>query len=346
MQKLNKKATSIFMRLVDLLGNDGYLNIKHKNKPSLFLCLTETGIKINPRGVTANLFILRITDASTGSQDPSMQFLVVDKRTSSTPNAAKIYPVSYRQDIINQTATFVTITDREVITVNNSLIKFYTRFANAWLKRIFEDNFLTEYVRKIETSGQIICNCGNTAGFDGFTACDGLGNKIEIAPSLSQYIRCANCSRVIAVDTCLVLAPVKKTFKTFSFDSLQIKKPITEMSAAEKALLLHTLYPGIIRGFISFTLSQTLIALNDPAADITNNGDPETITTDEWLELARRVNAKITTLQERLVSNSYIFSIHLFNGYCRYFVLNCLGLYITECKRQEINNGIEFIFDL
>jgi hypothetical protein len=347
MQKLNRKATSIFIQLVDLLGNDGYLNINHKNKPSLFLYLTGTGIKINPRGVIANLFGLHMSDAGTDLQNPSMQFLVVDRRTSATPNAVKIYPVCYRQDIINQTATFVTISDGEVTTLNNSLIKFYTRFANAWLKRIFEGGFLTEHVRKMGDSTQIICNCGNTAGLDGFTACDGLGKKIEIEPSNSQYIQCNNCSRVIAVDTGLVLAPVKATEKRFiSPDKLlHINKPLTEMSPAEKALLLYTLYPEIIPGFINFTLTQTKIALNDRVT-INSNEDQETISADEWLELARQVNTKITTLQEHLASNGYIFAIHLLNGYCRYFVLHCLGLYISECKREEINNGIEFIFDL
>lgn len=103
------------------------------------------------------------------------------------------------------------------------------------------------------------------------------------------------------------------------------------MSAAEKGLLLHTLYPGIIQGFIYFTLTQTIIALNDPAS-FRSNWDHEIISADEWLELARQVNNKITTLQEHLASNGYIFAIHLFNGYVRYFVLHCLGLYITECK--------------
>lgn len=45
----------------------------------------------------------------TANRDPSMQFLVVYKRTAVTSNAVKIYPVSYRQDIINQTVIFVTI---------------------------------------------------------------------------------------------------------------------------------------------------------------------------------------------------------------------------------------------
>jgi hypothetical protein len=346
MQKLNRKATSIFIQLVDLLGNDGYLNINHKSKPSLFLYLMGTGIKINPRGVIANLFGLHMSDAGTDLQNPSMQFLVVDRRTSATPNAVKIYPVCYRQDIINQTATFVTISDGKVTTVNNSLLKVYTRFANAWLKRIFEEGFLTEHVSQIESSGQIICNCGNTPGLDGFTACDGLGKKIEIEPSHSQYIRCNNCSRVIALDTNLVLVPMKTTeSKLYALDKLDINKPLTEMSTAEKALLLYTLYPGIIRGFISFTLSQTLTVLNDPTS-IRSSWDHETMSPDEWLELAGQVNTKITTLQVHLASNSYIFAIQLFNGYCRYFILHCLGLYITECKREEINNGIEFIFDL
>lgn len=346
MQKLNKKATYIFMQLVDLLGNDGSVNVKHKDKPSLFLDLIGTGIKINSREALANLFSVCTTDDRTGLRELSMQFLVVDKRTSATPNTVKIYPVSYRQDIIDQTATFITIINGEVTTVNNSLIKFYVRFANNWLKRIFADGFFTEHVQKIESSGQIICSCGNTTGFDGFIACDGLGNEIETEPLYSQYIQCRNCSRVIAVDTCLVLAPLKASMKKkISFNSLHINKPLTEMSPAEKALLLYTLYPGIIPGFIDFTLAQTMIALNDPT-NISHNRDHESINADEWLELARQVNSKIILLREHLASNSYIFAIHLFNGYCRYFVLHCLGLYITECKRDEINNGIEFIFDL
>ena len=346
MYTLNKKSTAIFMQLVDRMGSGSYLHIKHPSKPSLYLHLKDTGIRINSRDAVANLFNLRISVTSETSHNPGMQLLVVDKRTTGEQSAVEIFPVSYRQDGISHRVECVTIINGFVSGVNNSLSKQYANFANVWLKRIAADGYLIEYLPKMESIDQLVCSCGNTANLDGFTASDERGNELSIEVRNSQYILCNNCFRIIDVDTRRVMGTKPGNPKTsYTIDRLKINKPLVDMSTAEKARLLHTLFPHIIRGFLTFALDRATIAVNDPET-LRRHFDHETLTADTWLDLARIVKEKITTSMDRLVMDNYFFAMHLFEGLCRYFMLSCLSEYIAVCENQRLNNGIEFIFDL
>ena len=124
MKKLNKKATKIFTKIMDLLGDKDYLKID--NAKDVFMALSvEKLYKIGEYQVVS--FAHYFKQNGDLVQDPEMLFMIADQL---------VYPISIQHAFLGQEMTITTDEEGKFKGYYPKAQKDITTFAGQWMVNI------------------------------------------------------------------------------------------------------------------------------------------------------------------------------------------------------------------
>jgi hypothetical protein len=110
-------------------------------------------------------------------------------------------------------------------------------------------------------------------------------------------------------------------------------KALRHQSNADKAELLHSLFPELMQPFITnFKHAATYIIENEK--EITRTWESQLITASEWMQLASCALEIIARYENELVSNNKRFGSKLFTGEIGLLSVHCLHGYAKIATAQ------------
>lgn len=144
MEFLNRKATIVFVKLIDTLKDGQYRKIE--NSPFMPLSMEKIGSGISTPWGTANLYSLCHYYEQNGDlmQDPEMCFFMIDSRQGFTADFEKVViaPYIFQQANLGIYEESVRMAGCSLSKFHRPMQKAHTEFANGWLSNIQSQGFL------------------------------------------------------------------------------------------------------------------------------------------------------------------------------------------------------------
>jgi hypothetical protein len=121
-------------------------------------------------------------------------------------------------------------------------------------------------------------------------------------------------------------------------------RPINELSNVEKAILMHQLLPGEIRGFLAGLQHYALETIRDEE-QIKKDWALTAYSAGCWIGLAKKADQTINHRISELTASPELFARELFAGYMGLFTLDYMKRHGRICT-DRFSSGIRFLFDL
>ena len=122
-------------------------------------------------------------------------------------------------------------------------------------------------------------------------------------------------------------------------------KTIGQLTNAEKAKLLHELFPAEMPDFIRYA-AGICSSIKEDEQTHRAKWDNGLFDFDFWLSLANDTEKKIKQYGNKLNNNSRLFSDQLFEGYAAIFMAHCLIVYTTtrQHPNKKFTLAVELLF--
>ena len=127
---------------------------------------------------------------------------------------------------------------------------------------------------------------------------------------------------------------------------MQICKPFTELTRADKSMLLLILFPDDIEAFIMFTEERLKNHLNNPKRIEQWALNHKSIPYAKWVELIELLAEYIAIGFETLTTDNQTFATCFAKGHNQFFFLDALQAYTNITNNEQFAKAIEFLFDL
>jgi hypothetical protein len=124
-------------------------------------------------------------------------------------------------------------------------------------------------------------------------------------------------------------------------------KPLTELTQADKAKLLHDLFPQDVPALLKY-LKGVCEAMQDNPQVYHQLLDNRFASIDEWQSYTMDMNRRLEQYGNRFSTRSRLFGDQLFDGALTVFTLYCLKLYTQTVKHpnEKFTAAIKLLFDL
>src|SRR5690349_18069065 len=123
-------------------------------------------------------------------------------------------------------------------------------------------------------------------------------------------------------------------------------RPFQNMSAVDKARLLHKFFPDDVIAFIVFEKFTASAFQRDKETHRKNWTVDKNFQFDFWLSIVDDAAARINRYELELTKRSSLFADQLFDGYTYFFTLSCLEKFINsdKCNNKKMAEAIRFFF--
>ncbi len=124
-------------------------------------------------------------------------------------------------------------------------------------------------------------------------------------------------------------------------------KPLTDLTQADKARLLHQLFPQDIPALLQYMRGVCAAIQENPQVyhQLLNNGFGSIA---DWQSYTADMSKRLEQYGKRFSTNSRLFGDQLFDGELTIFTLYCLKLYIQTVQHpnEKFTAAIKLLFDL
>ena len=124
-------------------------------------------------------------------------------------------------------------------------------------------------------------------------------------------------------------------------------RPLRNMSASDKAKLLHELFPEDIIAFIVFEKFVAMAFQRDNESYREKwHAEENRFNFDYWLTLVDDAKIRIERQEKEMARWSEVFAEQLFDGFTAYFSIYCLERFTAsdKCHNQKMIQAIELLF--
>lgn len=122
-------------------------------------------------------------------------------------------------------------------------------------------------------------------------------------------------------------------------------KPLNNLNNAEKAKLLHELFPDEIPAILTFVKNLS-ITIEEEKEVLNSKWDNQLFSFSFWLSLAKDAEKKIDQYGTKLHKSSNLFADQLFDGYAALYLVHCLIQLTSQREHQnkKLVKAVELLF--
>lgn len=122
-------------------------------------------------------------------------------------------------------------------------------------------------------------------------------------------------------------------------------KPLAQLTAMQKATLLHELFPLEVPALLAY-MKEVCSGINSYQEIIRQQWHSTWCTADYWFLLSENAGYIIDTYGNQLQKSSRLFARRLFKGYTALFTIGCIVKYASKRSNNEpFIKAVELLFE-
>jgi hypothetical protein len=126
-----------------------------------------------------------------------------------------------------------------------------------------------------------------------------------------------------------------------------ISEPFANLTLADRAMLLHILFPNEIADLLQFIQGHIAMNSHSLAKTLKNiDGGTSGLSENKFIEIVQIFTEKINTDFSQLSTNPELFAETFTKGFNQYVFLDCLDEFSAHCTDEDLCKGIKFFFQI